>query len=611
MQHLQILLSLLSIIGYGISIDEKYKFKPALSLIYAAIGIGVLLYFSALTGFLEPTVVVLRYIGIGCFGYYLIFRNKGLIYFFRSLFYFIFSLVSFYIISCSESYITFSFIDDYSHWGRMTKLITENNRLIQASDPIGVRDYPPITSLLHYFFTYFSGYTERITIFANAVVVFLMINFAVEKSLNTSSKIISGMFILATYSLIWIFGEGFHCLWADLILGISFGISILVYSLNKKVDKLNALLSCFPILVMMILIKQIGILFAFFVLAIIATDYLSEKKQLFKKYLIFLFCILLLIFVNQTWKIYLEYQHIDRVFTANITFIDLNNAFNPHTATERQSLTISRFVDYVFLSHHLTTYWFFISVLSVMAIRKLSSTNANPFEYSIHINLFLTYFVYLFVLLILYMVSFSEWEGVRLASISRYILTFSLGMSIFYLGLLSHLIKPVFNQSIGNKLLISLVFLYIFPNLGRILNDLSNINSFEHTNKEIQKIRHIATISKDIVSNDSKVYFIWSNGSNDESVIFNYFMLPTTSNLNCSYIEPENIKSSPEKPWICKINQEEFIEKIRYYDYLILANPSDAFVEYFLAKYNINNFNRQSVYSISWSNGELHLDPKR
>ena len=155
MEHIQILLTLLSLLGIALTIEKKLNIRFSTSLLYGVILISILLYIGAISNYLEITALTIRIIGwAGLIAGYQSFKNRqpkpDEIYIFLSV-------VGFYIFCQTEPYSIFPFIDDYSHWGRMSRFIAENNRLIINTDLIGVKDYPPIAALFHYFFTHFSG----------------------------------------------------------------------------------------------------------------------------------------------------------------------------------------------------------------------------------------------------------------------------------------------------------------------------------------------------------------------------------------------------------------------------------------------------------------------
>jgi hypothetical protein len=55
MEHLQILLTILALIGVALTIEKKTKITFSTSILYAVISISIFLYFGALLNYLEIT----------------------------------------------------------------------------------------------------------------------------------------------------------------------------------------------------------------------------------------------------------------------------------------------------------------------------------------------------------------------------------------------------------------------------------------------------------------------------------------------------------------------------------------------------------------------------
>jgi len=604
LEHIQILLTLLSLLGIALTIEKKLNIRFSTSLLYGVILISILLYIGALSNYLEITAITIRIIGwAGLIAGYQSFKNRqpkpDEIYIFLSV-------VGFYIFCQTEPYSIFPFIDDYSHWGRMSRFIAENNRLIINTDLIGVKDYPPIAALFHYFFTHFSGYQDHIAIFANGLLLLIFSSpllIPVTEYISQEKKKIFILTSLSIYSLFWIFGLGLHSLWADLLLGFSFGIVLYLYFNYGWKDKNTALIAAIPLLLYTVQIKQIGILFAIFSLAIIGIDYLKNgNKKIHIKLSVLMLIIIALLLFEWTWKNHLLAHDISSGFKADLTIAKIFSAINPATATERQSLTINRFIDYLFFSHHLSTYWFLISLILLGGLRiaiKQSKFNSNITPY---ITIYTILPVYMFILLLLYFFSFSDYEGPRLASIERYTLTYLLGILIFIGG-------SLINISSGNKtkkykiFLIITAVLIILPNTGRILIDLARVGVNISPTNTAGKISKLSKYVKEKTHENAKIYIVWSDGSNDESVIFSYYLMPRKNNSECIFIKPPQSPKHEDDIWSCPLTVEQFKDKISSYDYLFLANPSEEFINFYLKHLNIEyNPNNSLLFKISNEN---------
>ena len=607
MVHIQILLTILALIGVALTIEKKTTTRFSISLLYATIFISIVLYFGGLANYLEITATTVRVIGwiglISC----LIQLKKWEIK--ADGIYILVSTIVFYIFCQREPYSIFPFIDDYSHWGRMSRYITENNRLIVNSDAIGVKYYPPIAALFHYFFTHFSGYQDNLTIFANGLLIIIFsapILVAVSRYEVVEKKLVFALTSLSLYSFFWIFGLGLHSLWADLLLGFSFGIGLYIYFNQEYKSKNAALLATIPILLYMTQIKQIGILFSIFTLAIIGIDNLKyDKGKLLRKLAIIGSILIGLLLFEWTWKRYLYIQNIETGF--KISLSQIFSVFNPITNSERQSITISRFIDYFFFSHHLSTFWFLVTLILFGGIAAFEKKNKLELSLTPYALAYLFFVAYSILLLFLYLFSFSPYEGTRLASIDRYILTYILGLLIFLGGTLINISSADKNRKYKFYLL-TIAMIIILPNAGRILLDTVRVvfnTSPMNTAGDISKIsNHV----KQKTSKNSKIYIIWSEGSDDESVIFSYFLMPRVVNTECSFVKPLQSLKAENDVWSCSMSIEQFKDRISRYDYLLLAKPSEEFLIYFAEKLDVQYIKNQTMLFKIVSSKELKLE---
>ena len=79
MAHLQILLTILALIGVALTIERKTKITFSTSILYAVISISIFLYFGALLNYLEITATTIRVIGwLGLIIYLLQFKKRGI-----------------------------------------------------------------------------------------------------------------------------------------------------------------------------------------------------------------------------------------------------------------------------------------------------------------------------------------------------------------------------------------------------------------------------------------------------------------------------------------------------------------------------------------------------
>ena len=114
----------------------------------------------------------------------------------------------------------------------------------------------------------------------------------------------------------------------------------------------------------------------------------------------------------------------------------------------------------------------------------------------------------------------------------------------------------------------------------------------------------ISTLSKYIINKtpeNAKIYIIWSDGSNDEGVIFSYYLMPRKNNSDCIFIKPPQSLKSKDDAWSCPLTIEQFKVKISSYDYIFLANPSEEFINFYA-----KNFGEGGLQSLDYKSIDAH-----
>lgn len=565
---------------------------------YYACLLGVfVLYFAGLFNVLEPAVWVLKVIGLCGF---LLFLNKKFRNEFNITYGFIFivsSILFLYWNVNTVNYAYYSGVDDYTHWGRMMMLITSKNTLVNFNDTFATnaaKDYPPAIALFQYMYSYFTGYQRNIGTFGQGVLTLSALSvlfISIQQKLNQKNLILFLILALFIGSMIWIFGSGFHSLQADLLLGSTMGVSLFIYYFYKKESDVKAILLATPAILSLVLIKHIGILFAGFTLTVIVVDNFSYNKKHFFRSLIYILGVLIgLLILRYTWVSHVLNSGISISHSPRITsYMDVIKAFIPAYMTDFQATVIKNYINYLFLNHHSSTYWFFGSLLLTFTSFKIANNNAFEIPRFSYICFYLCFTAYLFVMLILYLFAFPESEGIGIASATRYIKTMSLAMLIYFAGILIVLMDKA-KLNLNNKILTVITFLLlILPNVGRILMDSYASFMNRPTQMEAYELEKIAEYTVARTPLNSKVYFIWIDKTLDNSVFFRYGIFPRTSNEACASIKPIGSPKTERDPSACNWASDEFESVISSYDFIYLASTTDEFVEKYFRKLNIKD----------------------
>ena len=616
MASIQIFISLLSLFGLAHLLKITKVVGAELSIFHASVYASLILYCGALIGLLPETALSIRVAGL--IGLLLFFKDARKIKFKPTpeIVFLMFSIGAFYLLCQTSSFRTFSPVDDFGYWGRASRAIFENNALLTKKDHISHLDYPPISALFQYFFTHFSDFEDRTALFAQGVLVITGATLLLRPLVRIKRRSILVIFSVASvsiYSLFWVFSSWFltvslGTLSTDLLLGLCFGLTLHVYFNQNSGDKLSALFSVIPVCLFMILLKPIGILFALISIGVILLDFLQcNSRTFFCRFLTVTWTLGTVFLSYASWKMHLSQNGIGETFTIKFNVSDVYHAFITASATERQTLTIHNFVKQIFFSFDQSTYWFLVCLLSVLAIFFISKVAKVKFLFMPYLSVLIGFFGYLFVLLLLYMFSFSEWEGTRLASIDRYTKTYLVGALFFLWGRLIYLNRLATSTKVGTTLFIGIALLLVVPNLTYVKRDFVRL-IFKTDLSYVDNVVAAADQVLRTTPSHAKIYFVYSDGSNDESNVFNYLIAPRKSNKDCSFIRPPLSADVLSQPWFCKLSLEDFQTKLSVYDFVVFTKVSQEFIDYYLRPIKIDlNKDKAQLFSIFIENNSFGL----
>ena len=240
----------------------------------------------------------------------------------------------------------------------------------------------------------------------------------------------------------------------------------------------------------------------------------------------------------------------------------------------------------------------------ILTLKKLNKLDLKTISFGITYLLFVAYSI---ILLLLYLFSFSSYEGPRLASIDRYILTYILGVVIFLGGTLLTI-------SAGDKtkkykiFLIVIAVIVILPNAGRILLDFARVSMNTYPSNTAGAISILSKNIKEKTSENSKIYIIWSGGTTDEGVIFSYYLMPRKNNAQCINIKPPMSVTTENDIWSCTMSIDQLKQKLSGYDYLFLGKTSEEFSNYFTKNLNIEHDANQPILYKIFHENDLRLE---
>ena len=132
--------------------------------------------------------------------------------------------------------ITFSVWDEF-WWGIFTKIITTHDSLIAGYNEITNKDYPRISAILHYYVILFlrrGDFDEGTAIFAQTIIFLSAVPVFFAKKYN---PLLLVLIACCFFCLFYLFVLPICLIYNDSMLGLCWGMSVILYLINRNRDK--------------------------------------------------------------------------------------------------------------------------------------------------------------------------------------------------------------------------------------------------------------------------------------------------------------------------------------------------------------------------------------
>ena len=600
------IVGLLAILGYALHLNRLTNWKIESSLLHVCSTLICVLYFSGLYGLLFPAALLI--LGMGA----LLFVSTMIVQLRNGSFaqnitpgviFFVYSVVALWGLTSSEYYSNFVFVDDFSHWGRVPKIITDNDRLLISTDAVWYQDYPPGLALFDYIFLRASGFSANLSMFSQGIFILAALAHIFSSVPKTISKYAFIGITIFIYTLIYFHGPGFHTLSVDLIVGVVFGVAVLGYLADRQTSKLASIIRLAPLVMVLPLIKPTGVLFSAVIIGVVLLDIFlvsTRGKERARLVTATAAITILCALTYASWGKHVQNLELKNTLNVKVSISDIANAFNPSAATERQKATIENFVKRVFLPHpeskiNRPYYWLALCLGFIWLIRRMGGDYKAKERYAPFGVLFCGFCAYLAVLLVLYMFFFGGYEGPRLASFDRYVNTYLVGVIIVLFGVM---LSQYFKEKRDKATTISVIIISIFvmlPNLKATQLDLSNAIKGRQ-DVDVESVSKYWKLIETKTLTNSRIYFIWQGGNGTENSIFNYGIMPKTNNQGCwSVGEPYD----DNDVWTCRMTVKEFEQTLKNYDYLFVAKSDSKFEENFSSLFGSVDVSNGSLFQVA------------
>ena len=582
MQFIYLLLFLASLYGLMI-LTKKWLPVPYFQIPFITVmSLMSVLYIAGLFGLLWYVSWLVFLAGLGCF--VLSLYNEPWTFFRRladnhsllplSIFGILY-LISYFLFK--NTY--FSVWDEWG-WGIFTKIITTHDHLIAGYNHIEGMDYPQITAILQYYFILFlcgGEMNEGTTIFAQTIIFLSAV--PVFLFFRKYNILLLVLITCCFYCLFYLFVQPISWIYNDSVLGLCWGMSVILYLINRKQDKVGLIITSIC-LFSMVQVKPIGLVFAFSTIFIVAIDeafFFRARLPVKLKRLCLLIAVVLVSYASwSAFKSYSGVTHSSFVFSLEWIYDSLADPEDYQKTTAENFLDsliyqhkdryIGRFAHpSAFLDFSLSPLEWAIIFAIFMFLCCLIGNTSQKIQRSRHITLTICLIVvlsmYTCLLLLLYMTTFSEYEAVSLASFNRYLGTVYVGI---FLVLFFFLLE---NKGL---LFAFIVLIFLFTPISDLKSSVLDKgrwtkNFYEKVDPVIQKDR------------ESKILVIDQGGNGYIHNILRYRAFPARTGWLS--VHPEG-RDDWGIWWQHHFSAEQFGQKLREYDYLIVYNDTEFWEHY-------------------------------
>lgn len=506
----------------------------------------------------------------------------------------------------------FTHFDEFTHWGLVLKNMYHFDAVsTYESINIYFKSYVPATSLFQYFwirpfgvFIEYAGY-----------IGFNMFFFSLSSILLSKLKPKNILLFLSFLLIPLITSLNFYStLLVDTMLGVLFGSILLFYYGYRKEDFLFTYILITAISIVLTLTKNTGIIFVFLSFLLLSTnelilskEYLRKKVDinLLKKLFLLLAPFLLSILFHFLWSKHTELASTQVAWTSSSSN-PFSNGLLPY-----QKEILDTFLKALFtrpIRPINLSYAGIVTALSLVEIAllfliKLRSKERKRVLSSIFV-LYICSFIYASFPLYFYLFLLPLYEAVNLASFSRYLFPYIVGMLIFFLYFIKLLdFSPKKWRYILSCGLISLFYVFLLSHIsGFFYSDI--VNAREGVRESVQIREPYNEIRKwsEHISTDDRVYLISQGDMGYDALVLRYILSPTNMVFRYDYsvgLQPYHLESLYDNyPFTKIVEPKEWSEYVvEEYTLLYLFRIDQKFEDIY-GKY-FDNVSEGVLYRVS------------
>lgn len=619
--------TVLGVSGPTFFLSQKLKVSWRISFFLVVNLIIVQLYFFALLGLLRSGLFLVYISGTVMFLFSLKKTNLSLK--FKLLLTKIsWSLPTLLFVRAIPNDFRFTMSDEFPSWAANVKTLFFENRLGDINS--GTRSiasgfyqsYPPAQELVQYFFIQGFGWSEANVMRTQVLVITSALVFIFSLVFKDSNKF--GLVgYVSSLVIFYLFGFGFSNILADGLLAIYFAAALVVI-LNRDKFIYGQLFTCL-LIGLNILIKPTGFVLAaiLFLISIIVQglnlNNLQKKFSLIyqlKKITKFGFQLASLpVIIYLSWQLHLrrigitpgaENPSISKIFSTEFklrwekTWAAYKENFFGSLYGPDNLAGISTTAPNVVRILNISLFSIVVILTLIqVGLAFIGDINEKRNKLKITAAILFSAIAYQIFLLFLYLFFFGEYEGVRVAALVRYSVSFLLGWTILNFVLILQWIKQF---KLKNYLLLIILIPALIVAPSNFYGDVKKVKSNAKKLTARLNVEKMVPKTLALVKPKDSVYYIYQKSTGEEKYMFAYLILPNRNNWGCwSVGKPYGM----EDVWTCNKSMAELLIG---YDYLVVGNGDDQFwneASQYLTEGS--NTGRQGIYKISFLDKNLLL----
>ena len=507
--------------------------------------------------------------------------------------------------------------DEYSYWGYSAKVLIDTKSFGAFLSYMGTMNtYPPVSSIWHFIFSTFAGFSESNLYIGLTILDFIFLMPVFIKS-EDNRKSFTVLLVIASFGFPLLLNGSisYGLLYVDLLLGFMVTSVMIIEDYLKRNNQSTKVIYIF--LVLISLLKPNGfvvsccLLFLFYIKDLMANKF--SFIQLLKKVKKYIIPIISVFVIYVVWSLISTnlynsdnsyiFKLIPKGLSTSIS-LKLESSF---ILSYLNSLvgSIDDIIIYAFVQ--IPLFAFLIAIF--FGLYKVNECEDKQNLCKSLLPYLLFYLAFFMLTALSLFVMFTYYEASKLASFSRYLNPIHIALALFLFYKLSYVFKE------KKSVQIVYIIVIVFVGFGNLTYFVTDIKARRDTMRESYERQDTFRIVNKKTPENSKVFII--NQKDEDSIMpiwyARYYCYPRVVNANPSAISWK-IRTKSNK-WDLKkwgLNKETFANHLSEYsfDYVYFYTSTrelyyelqDYFVDYKLAK-------KSKLFKIIYYNNTIKLEP--